>query len=221
MNATMPSQRIAISLAVLALSIFSATSTSAQCVAHPHTGNTLASDFRGLQEPAAQDLQGFSGQLSPSESLDTERDDSEVTVLGLWKKIYYAGGDLNDVGFAQFNAGGTELLNDSPVPDGGNNFCMGSWKKIGHRRYALVHPFLLFDASGKKPMGVSIERSELIVSRDGNTFTGTWNQDNYDFLGNAHSKDPFRGSDNRDANRPRPSVPISVPVLRSDIRRKG
>src|SRR3982751_1472078 len=51
------------------------------------------------------------------------------SVLGLWKKVYYAGGVLNDVGFNQFNAGGTELLNDSPVPDGGNNFCMARGRK--------------------------------------------------------------------------------------------
>ena len=193
MNDTMLSQRIATSLAVLALSIFTATSTNAQCAAHPRNGNPLAPELKGLQEPAAQDLQSFSGQFGSSESLDTERDDSEVTVLGLWKKIYYAGGALNDVGFAQFNAGGTELLNDSPVPDGGNNFCMGAWKKIGHRRYALVHPFLLFDASGKKPIGVSIERSELTVSRDGNTFAGRWNQDNYDFVGNVIPNTHFAG----------------------------
>jgi hypothetical protein len=194
MSTTMLSQRIATSLAVLALSIFTATGANAQCMAHPRNGNTLAPELRGLQEPAAQDVESFSGQLGSSEPLDKERDDSEVTVLGLWKKIYYAGGALNDVGFAQFNAGGTELLNDSPVPDGGNNFCMGAWKKIGRRRYALVHPFLLFDASGKKPIGVSIERSELIVSRDGNTFTGTWNQDNYDFVGNVIPNTHFAGT---------------------------
>jgi hypothetical protein len=194
MNIPTLSRRLATSLAVIMLSIFNATGTKAQCVAHPHNGNTLAPELRGLQKPAVQDGESFSGQLGSSESLDKEREDSEVTVLGLWKKIYYAGGALNDVGFAQFNAGGTELLNDSPVPDGGNNFCMGAWKKIGRRRYSLVHPFLLFDASGKRPIGVSIERSELIVSRDGNTFTGTWNQDNYDFVGNIIPNTHFEGT---------------------------
>ena len=194
MSITTLSQRLAASLGVITLSIFTATGANAQCVAHQHGGNTLAPEVRGVQQPAAQDVEPFSGELSSSDSLDNESGDSSVTVLGLWKKIYYAGGALNDVGFDQFNAGGTELLNDSPVPDGGNNFCMGAWKKIGQRKYSLVHPFLLFDDSGKKPIGVSIERSELTVSRDGNTFTGTWHQDNYDFAGNVQSGSHVQGT---------------------------
>src|ERR1700751_3929779 len=105
MSTTTLSQRLATTLRVITLPIFPATATNAQCVAHLRNGNALAP---AGQESAAQDIESLSGQLGSSESLDKERDDSEVTVLGLWKKIYFSEGALNDVGFAQFNAGGTE-----------------------------------------------------------------------------------------------------------------
>jgi hypothetical protein len=94
---------------------------------------------------------------------------------------------LNDVGFAQFNAGGTELLNDSGALDSGNNFCIGAWQRAGARAYDLVHTFFVFDGSGKKVMYIAIEESHLIVARDGNTFRGKWTQDNYDLSGNLVS----------------------------------
>src|SRR5437879_4304924 len=104
------SQRMAISLTVITLSILAAPGAKAQCSAGPHKASTFAPELRSLQQPAAQDEESSSGQLGSAESLDKERNDSEISVLGLWKKVYYAGGVLNDVGFNQFNAGGTELL---------------------------------------------------------------------------------------------------------------
>ena len=89
-----------------------------------------------------------------------------------------------DIGFAQYNAGGAELTNDTGPSGGGNNFCMGAWKKIGRRTYNQVHMFFVFDTSGRA-MAVAIEKSSFTVSRDGNTLTGNWNQDNYDFSGNV------------------------------------
>jgi hypothetical protein len=88
---------------------------------------------------------------------------------------------LNDIGFAQFSAGGTELLNDVGAFNAGNNFCVGAWKKTGPRSYDLVHRFFIFD--GTNAIGVSIEQSHLTLSRDGNRFRGIWTQDNYDLSG--------------------------------------
>jgi hypothetical protein len=168
-------------LALLALSILVAPAVKAECGA-AHNGGTLAPQLRNFQEPAAQDEGDFSDEVGSPQAPDEEKHDSTVTVLGLWKKVYFSGGVLNDVGFAQFSAGGTELLNDVGAFDGGNNFCVGAWKRVGSRSYDLVHTFYVFE--GKKAIGVSIERSHLIVSRDGNRFRGTWTQDNYDLSGN-------------------------------------
>jgi hypothetical protein len=66
---------------------------------------------------------------------------STASILGLWKFVLYAGGELNDAGFEQFSAGGTELANDAGAFNTGNNFCIGAWKQVGARSYDLVHPF--------------------------------------------------------------------------------
>jgi hypothetical protein len=169
-------------VALLALSILVAPAVKAECGAAAHNGATLAPELRNLQEPAAQDEGDFSDDVGSPQAQGEEKHDSRVTILGLWKKVYFSGGVLNDIGFTQFSAGGTELLNDVgpflPV----NAFCVGGWKKVGPRSYDLVHTAYVFD--GKNAIGVGIEKSHLVVSRDGNRFRGTWTQDNYDLYGN-------------------------------------
>jgi hypothetical protein len=169
-------------LALLALSVLVVPALKAQCGAAARNAGTLSPQLRNFQEPAVQDEGDFSDEVGWAQAPDEERHDSRVTVLGLWKKVYFSGGVLNDLGFAQFSAGGTELLNDVGAFDGGNNFCVGAWQRVGLWSYDLVHTFYVFD--GKKAIGVSIERSHLIVSRDGNRFRGAWTQDNYDLSGN-------------------------------------
>jgi hypothetical protein len=150
-----------------------------------HNGDAMfVPGIESMQELAALDQEDSSYQAGPLQESDGEKDDSRITVLGLWKKIWFAGGALNDVGFAHFNAGGTELINDVGALNGANSFCIGAWKKVGRRSYELVHPFFVFDDSGKKVIAVAIEKSSLVVSRDGNTFRGKWTQDNYDLSGN-------------------------------------
>jgi hypothetical protein len=85
--------------------------------------------------------------------------------------VLYAGGQLNDVGFEQFSAGGTELVNDVGPFNAGNNFCIGAWKQVGPRSYDVVHPFFLFD--GNNAIGVSIERAHFLVSQ-GNVASGPY-----------------------------------------------
>lgn len=178
-------------LALLALSILVAPAIKAECGAAVHNGAILAPELRDLQEPAAQDDGDFSDEVGSPQAPDEEKHDSRITILGLWKKVYFSGGVLNDIGFAQFSAGGTELLNDVGAFNAGNNFCVGAWKKVGPRSYDLVHTFYLFD--GKNAIDVSIEKSHLIVSRDGNRFRGTWTQDNFDLSGNLIPGTHFDG----------------------------
>ena len=193
MKITKLRQRMGASLAVIVLSILAAPGmkAGAGCGAAPGNGGMVAPALGSLKNPDA--LESFPDRTGSAEARDQESNDSNESVLGLWKVIYFAGGVLNDVGFEQFNAGGTELLNDSPPPAGGNNFCMGAWKRVGPRSYAMVHPFFLFDASGKKPIAVVVLEQRMTVARNGNTFTGTWNQDNYDFSGNLIPGNHFDG----------------------------
>jgi hypothetical protein len=194
MRTTKLRQRIAAGLAVIALSILAAPGIKAQCGARASNGGKFGPELRSLQEPAALDQEGSSGQAGSQGAQDQEQNDSNITVLGLWKKIYFAGGVVVDVGFAQFNAGGTELLNDTVAPAGGNNFCIGAWKSVGALTYDLLHTAFVFDSSGKKPIAIGIELSRIIVARDGNTFSGKWTQDNYDFSGNLLPGGHFDGT---------------------------
>lgn len=186
------SKRMPVNVVLIALSILAGRVVKAECGATAHNGNALSPQLRSLQEPAVQDEEDFSDQAGSPEARADEKHDSNVSVLGLWKKVYYAGGTLNDIGFAQFNAGGTELLNDVGAFNAGTNFCVGAWKKVGPRSYDLVHTFYVID--GTNAIGVSIEKSHIIVSRDGNRFHGTWTQDNYDFSGNLTPGTHFDGT---------------------------
>jgi hypothetical protein len=182
MNITTCRKPIPVAIAVIALSILAAPRAKAACTAHTG-GGMFAPGLESLQDLAAPDQENSSEEAGPVEA-DRGKNDSRVTVLGLWKKVWFAGGAFNDVGFAHFNAGGTELVNDVGALNAGTNFCIGAWKQVGRRRYELVHPFFVFDDSAKNVIGVAIEKSELTVSRDGNRFRGTWTQDNYDLSGN-------------------------------------
>jgi hypothetical protein len=185
------SKRVLVNLALIALSILAAPVVKAECGA-AHKGSALAPELKSLQEPAAQDESDLSDQAGAFESRTEDKDVSKASILGLWKKVYYSGGVPNDVGFAQFNGGGTELLNDAGLFNAGNNFCIGAWKKVGPRSYDLVHTFFVFD--GTNAVGVSIEKSHIIVNRDGERFHGTWTQDNYDLSGNLTPGTHFDGT---------------------------
>ena len=114
--------------------------------------------------------QNDSYQAPSPDSQAEQRNDSTASILGLWKMVLYAGGELNDVGFEQFSVGGTELVNDPGAFNAGNNFCIGAWKQVRPRSYGLVHPFFIFE--GMNTIGISIEKAHFLVSRDGNRFTG-------------------------------------------------
>jgi hypothetical protein len=135
---------------------------------------------------------------------------STVSVLGVWKLVLYSGGELNDVGFEQFSAGGTELVNDVGAFNAGNNFCVGARKQVGPRSYDIVHPFFLFE--GSNAIVVSIERAHLIVSRDGNSFMGTWIQDNYDLSGRLVPGTHFDGPMNGTRIAPGLEYPFPLPL---------
>ena len=202
------SHQMGAGFALIAVSILAAPGIKAQCSAGAHNGGTFAPELRSLQEPKAPDDKDFSDSAGSPDALDHQKNDSNATILGFWKGLEYVGGVVVDIGFGQYNAGGTELSNDTGPSGGGNNFCMGAWKRIGRRTYEQVHTFFVFDTSGRA-VAIAIERSSFTVSRDGNSFEGTWHQDNYDFSGNVlpgtHSEGTLSGT------RIAPGLPFPFP----------
>lgn len=170
----------------------------------------MAPELKSLQEPAAQNEEDLSDRAGSPEARTEEKNDSIVSILGFWKEIYYSGGVLNDVGFGQFSAGGTELLNDVGAFNAGNNFCMGAWKKVGPRSYDIVHTFFVFD--GTNAIGVSIEKAHIVLSRDGKRFNGTWTQDNYDLSGGLTPGFHFDGTATGTRIAPGLEYPFPLPL---------
>jgi len=73
-----------------------------------------------------------------------------------------------------------------------------------------VHPFFLFE--GMNAIGVSIERAHFLVSRDGNRFTGTWTQDNYDLTGTLIPGTHFDGTMSGTRIAPGLAYPFPLPL---------
>jgi len=117
--------------------------------------------------------------LTPAQNDDS----SEIPITGLWKVIFVSGGATVDVGFEQWHSDGTEMLNDTPPPASGN-VCLGTWEKTGARTYSLVHPAFNFDSTGTIVVSIFIERVQAVIAPDGNSFTGAFTWDSYDFSGN-------------------------------------
>jgi hypothetical protein len=207
-NSTKLTQRMVTSFAAIALSILAGPAAEAQCGPTARNANMVAPGLESLQNPGEMGQEGLPEQDGSPQAQDQEANSSHVTVLGFWKKLEYVGGVVVDIGFAQYNAGGTELTNDTGPSGGGNNFCMGAWKRIGRRTYEQVHTAFVYDTSGRA-VAIGIERSCFTLSRDGNTFAGKWNQDNYDFSGNVLPGTHFEGT--LTATRIAPGLPFPFP----------
>jgi hypothetical protein len=111
-------------------------------------------------------------------------------VVGFWKVKLTAkdtpgipDGTVLDDGFQQWHSDGTEIMNSSRVPATGN-FCMGVWKKTGTSKYRLNHFGLSWDLSNTY-IGPANIRSNIVLSNDGNRFSGTFTIDQYDTNGNV------------------------------------
>lgn len=106
-----------------------------------------------------------------------------ASIVGMWSFTFVANGTVLDAGFSQWHSDGTEITNSSRPPATGN-FCMGVWKRIGPSTYTLNHKALNFDNNGNL-IGPATIREEVTVSRDGNSYSGTFTIDLYDNAGHT------------------------------------
>ncbi len=105
-----------------------------------------------------------------------------LRIVGLWQTIVTQGQTVLLRGFDVYHSDHTEGLNEFHDPRTGN-VCFGVWKYVGHNTYKLKHPAFLWDANGVW-IGYRILHQTVTLSRDGNSFTGTWSNDRTDINGN-------------------------------------
>jgi hypothetical protein len=99
------------------------------------------------------------------------------SIVGTWLVSYGPGG----AAFIQWHSDGTEWENiNHPVLSG--NICMGSWKRIGGRKFYRNHFGWLFTDGGVTGYFNETETDEL--SADGNSYSGTNELKMYDLSGN-------------------------------------
>jgi hypothetical protein len=140
-------------------------------------GPIASADCGKLDKPAA----GASLWQEPS-----ERDDGDP-VVGFWRVNLVSKGNSGipdgtvlDAGYSQWHSDGTEILNSSRAPET-QSFCLGVWKRVKQFHYKLNH-FAISWANGSL-LGPANIREDVILSHDGNSFTGTFTIDQYDQAG--------------------------------------
>jgi hypothetical protein len=131
-------------------------------------------------------------------------DDHEPSVVGMWHVIFTAqtqngdtipapGGVVIDNSVVVWHADGTEIMNSARSAQDGN-FCLGVWKRTGRRTYFLNHipwqgnvfdPTVPADTIGAPQSGVQIIE-KIMLSPDGNSYTGTFTLHSYDTSGKVY-----------------------------------
>jgi len=106
---------------------------------------------------------------------------SSGSIVGLWNVNFLSGGQVVDVAFDAWHSDGTEILNDYTDPTEGN-VCLGVWRQLNSNTYKLKHPSWYFDNNGNL-LGTVVISETVCLSRDGNSYAGTYAYDIYDVSG--------------------------------------
>ncbi len=133
------------------------------------------------------------GHLSDGVAAEELRPGKSPSMTGLWKTVFVADGTVVNLGFNTWHDDGTEWAVDGSVPPSGGNVCPGVWERIGQRSYRTIHPAFNYDASNTHIVSITIERLNVSISRDGNTYEGDFTWDNYDLQGNLLSDSSVAG----------------------------
>jgi hypothetical protein len=119
-------------------------------------------------------------------------------IVGMWQVKFIAMGNTGpdappdkaviDSAIVQWHPDRTEIMNSGrPAQDG--NFCLGVWENKGRSKYKLNHFALGNDTTNAptgigNPAGPTHITEDIVLSRDGNSYTGSFTLDAYDTAGN-------------------------------------
>ena len=183
-------KRVAAPLLIVLIGTILTTRANAECLSYlpGHKGAVVSP-------------QSWSGAKFGSASLlfvsDNHSDDDPI--VGFWKVTFTAEGNKDgppdgapiDSGFVQWHSDGTEIMNSGRPPQNGD-FCLGVWEKTGRSRYKLNHFALgnVIDPTNPTvigpPGGPTQIVEDIILSRDGNHYTGMFTLDAYDTPANGN-----------------------------------
>jgi hypothetical protein len=130
----------------------------------------------------------------------SSHDSDDVSIVGFWKVTFTAMGNTDqmppdgapiDSAYVQWHSDGTEIMNSGRPPQNGD-ICLGVWEKTGKSRYKLNHFATgnVIDPNDPTaighPGGPTQIVEDIILSRDGNHYAGTFTLDAYDTPSNGN-----------------------------------
>jgi hypothetical protein len=149
----------------------------------------------GHKAGAVVSPQSWTGaEFSSASLLLASEHDSNESIVGMWKFTLTAQGNTGpgappdgvplDIGFTQWHSDGTEIINSGRPPQDGS-FCLGVWEKTGKSRYKFNHFAIGYDTANAptgigNPAGPTHIVGDVMVSRDGKHYAGTFTLDAYD-----------------------------------------
>jgi hypothetical protein len=153
------------------------------CTAFTSTAHAQCSSMSPKAAVAWQHLPSYAPALralAPPERADAEDRGTDVSIVGLWKVTFFAGGQVVDQAFEVFHNDGTELMIDT-APPASDNVCVGVWAKTDSL-VKLNHPSWTFDANGNLN-GTATIKVSVALDHTGNSFTGTFTVDVFSLTG--------------------------------------
>jgi hypothetical protein len=107
-------------------------------------------------------------------------------IVGLWHVVYTANGSVFNETLDQWHSDGTEFENAFLAPAQGN-ICFGVWKATGPHSVRLHHIGWTFDPTSTGTANGTFTLDETnTVSKDCNSYTGTFTFRTYDLKGNPN-----------------------------------
>lgn len=104
------------------------------------------------------------------------------SIVGFWQVSLIVSGQVILHTMKSWHEDGTEFDNADLPPTAGN-VCQGAWVATGRRSVHNVHLGWTFDANSN-PSGMFVETEDDKVGRDGNSYSGPFDQKFYDVNGN-------------------------------------
>jgi hypothetical protein len=141
--------------------------------------------MRQLRKDSIQSgLFGQAGLLTPA-SVTNEDRYREPSIVGFWHMKMSIGVNVIDAGTQQWHSDGTEVIDSGGRSPLIGNVCFGVWKQVSERHYRLNHRGVGFDSAGGAVNGVDSIIFDVKLSRDGNSYSGTFTIFAFDPDGNS------------------------------------